>query len=184
MGSKVNAVKRSWSLVVIVALVLVGCSSEGTFSASGADGFVDLAGQSGRNYAVHATGAQEAAPNDSRAQGQAVFRLSADGTELHYRLIVANIQNVTQAHIHRAPAGVNGPVVAWLYPSGPPPQLVAGRSHGVLAEGVLTAASLVGPLAEQPLSALVAELEAGNAYVNIHTSQFPPGEIRGDFHPH
>jgi hypothetical protein len=118
-------------------------------------------------------------PNDSLARGQTIFRLSADGQELRYRLVVANLDNVTQAHIHLAPAGVNGPVVAWLYPLAPPAQLIPGRSSGVLATGTITEGDLVGPLAGQPLSALVDAMEAGDTYVNVHTSQFPPGEIRG-----
>ena len=133
----------------------------------------------GQTFVAPSSGAQEVPPNDSRARGQTVFRLSADGEELHYRLIVANLDGVTQAHIHLAPVGVNGPVVAWLYPSAPPAQLIPGRSSGVLATGEITAADLVGPLAGQPLSALIDEMKAGNTYVNVHTSQFPPGEIRG-----
>jgi hypothetical protein len=125
------------------------------------------------------SGRQEVPSNDSRATGNAVFQLSKDGTELSYKLIVANIQNVTMAHIHLAPAGANGPVVLWLYPSSPPAQLIAGRSQGILAEGTVTAGDLVGPLAGQALSALVDHLQSGGAYVNVHTSQFPPGEIRG-----
>jgi hypothetical protein len=115
----------------------------------------------------------------TRAQGQAVFQLSRDGTELSYRLIVANIQDVLMSHIHMAPAGTNGGVVVWLYPSGPPPQLIEGRVSGVLATGTITAADLTGALAGQPLSALVDAIRAGNTYVNVHTSAVPSGEIRG-----
>lgn len=93
---------------------------------------------------------------------------------------MANIENVTHAHIHMAPAGSNGAIVAWLYPGGPPAQLIPGRSSGTLGEGTITAASLVGPLAGQPLSALVSALDTGNAYVNVHTTQFPGGEVRGN----
>jgi hypothetical protein len=57
--------------------------------------------------------------------------------------------------------------------------LIPGKSTGVLGEGSATAADLRGPLAGQPLSALIDALESGGAYVNVHTSQFPPGEIRG-----
>jgi hypothetical protein len=116
---------------------------------------------------------------ETRATGQAVFRLSKDGTELDYRLIVGNIQDVTQAHIHLAPAGENGPVAAWLYPEGPPAQLIPGRSSGVLAVGTIQATDLVGPLAGASLDALVAQLRAGNAYVNVHTTAYPAGEVRG-----
>ena len=96
-----------------------------------------------------------------------------------YKLNVANIENVTQAHIHAAPAGTNGGIVAWLYPSAPPSQLIPGRSQGTLGEGEITAASLVNALAGKPLSDLITLLQNGGAYVNVHTSQFPGGEIRG-----
>ncbi len=83
------------------------------------------------------------------------------------------------AHIHLAPAGVNGSVVVWLYPSGPPPLAIPGRSNGVLAEGVITDDSLVGPLEDGTLEDLLDEIRAGNTYVNVHTDQEPAGEIRG-----
>jgi hypothetical protein len=154
------------------------------------------------NFNTHLSGDEEppiAVVNDSLAQGQANFKLSADGTELSYKLIAANIENAFMAHIHMGPAGANGPIVVWLFPStaavcGP---LGAGRMDGVLAEGTITAANLTGPLAGQPLSALLAEIRAGNAYVNVHTDDgvaptntgpgdFPGGEIRGqlDMHNH
>jgi hypothetical protein len=132
-----------------------------------------------RNFVAYLSGGEEVPPVDTLAQGQAVFQLSKDGTALHYKVMVANIENVTMAHIHLAPAGVNGPVVAWLYPSAPPPQLIPGRFQGVLARGVITDADLVGPLAGMTLADLVAEMEAGNTYVNVHTSQYPGGEVRG-----
>ena len=132
-----------------------------------------------RNFRAHLSGGEEVPPNDSRAQGQAIFKFNEDFTELSYKLIVANIENVTQAHIHLAPAGENGPVVLWLYPSAPPAQLIPGRTDGILAEGTVTADNLVGQLAGATLADLQAEMEAGNAYVNVHTSQFPPGEVRG-----
>jgi hypothetical protein len=139
---------------------------------------VSAAGQP-RTYVAPMSSAQEVPANDSLARGQAVFRLSADGTTIDYRLIVANIQNVTMAHIHVAPAGANGPVVVWLYPDAPPPQPIPGRSSGILATGTITAANLVGPLAGADLADLVALMNAGTTYVNVHTEQFPPGEIRG-----
>ncbi|HMN31073.1 MAG TPA: CHRD domain-containing protein [Caldilineaceae bacterium] len=133
-----------------------------------------------RNYRTHLSGAYEVPVRDTQAQGQAILQLNEDGTELHYKLMVANIENVLQAHIHLGPPEATGPIVAWLYPSAPPAQLIPGRVQGVLGEGVITEANLVGPLAGQPLSALIEALENNNAYVNVHTTQFPPGEIRGN----
>ncbi|MEX0731206.1 MAG: CHRD domain-containing protein [Aquisalimonadaceae bacterium] len=133
----------------------------------------------GLNLKAHLTGSEEVPLADTRAQGQAIFRVSNDGTSIHFRLNVANIENVTQAHIHLAPAGQNGPVVAWLYPSGPPAVLLPGRFQGVLSAGVITEASLVGPLAGQTLDQLISQMMNGNTYVNVHTASFPAGEIRG-----
>jgi hypothetical protein len=133
-----------------------------------------------RNWSTHAKGSLEVPARDTDAQAQAIFHLSKDGTELRYKVIASNIENVLQSHIHLGGQGVNGPIVLWLYPSAPPAQLIPGRSDGVLNEGTATAANLMGPLAGQPLSALVDALDAGNAYVNVHTTQFPPGEVRGN----
>jgi hypothetical protein len=129
-------------------------------------------------YGTHMTGAEETPPRPSRGQGQLVLRPDADGN-LTYKLLVANIDDVTQAHIHLAPPGVPGPPIVWLYPSSPPAVHIPGRFGGVLAEGVIADANVVGPLAGQGVAALLAAIHAGNAYANVHTTQFPPGEIRG-----
>jgi hypothetical protein len=159
------------SLATAAALALIAVAGAGT----------------GGVYVTHLTGAEEVPVRETLAQGQFIARLSADGTELRYRLIVANIDNVTAAHIHVAPAGTNGGVVANLAVGLAPG---SGPSNGVLATGTITAANLSGPLAGQPLSALVAEMDAGNTYVNVHTNDgvaptntgpgdFPGGEVRG-----
>lgn len=126
-------------------------------------------------FRAHCQGRNEVPAIDSRGQCQAIFDLTQDGSGLQYRLIVANIEAVTQAHIHLAPAGENGPVVAFLFGFVPEGETV----NGTLAQGVITSANLVGPLAGMALADLVAELEAGNAYVNVHTQAHPPGEVRG-----
>ncbi|MGH3032030.1 MAG: CHRD domain-containing protein, partial [Gaiellaceae bacterium] len=66
------------------------------------------------NFRAHLTGDDEVPPNASAGQGQAIFHLSGDGTELDYKLIAANIENVVASHIHLGAEGVNGPVVAFL----------------------------------------------------------------------
>ncbi len=131
------------------------------------------------NFRAHLSGNQEVPPAETDATGQATFQLSRDGQTLSYKLIVANIENVRMAHIHFGAVGVNGPVVAWLYPSGPPPELIPGWTNGILAEGVITAGDLVGLLNGKELSELIDLMISGETYVNVHTSQFPGGEIRG-----
>ena len=148
---------------------------------------MSVAANGGRNATAPLSGAEEVPSVATRARGLASFHLSKDGTELSYKLIVANIENVVASHIHLAPAGVNGPVVAFLF--GPAPA-AGGRSNGVIAEGTITGDDLRGPLAGQPLSALVAAIVAGNTYVNVHTNDgvaptntgpgdVASGEIRG-----
>jgi hypothetical protein len=134
------------------------------------------------NHHAVLSGGSEVPENDSRSRGVATFRVSADGSEIESRLVVANLDDVMQAHIHLAPAGSNGGVVVWLYPEGPPAQLIPGRSAGVLSTGTITADDLVGSLAGMSLDALLDAIESGGAYVNVHTSAFPGGEIRGQIH--
>jgi hypothetical protein len=152
--------------ILIIALILA-LAVVGTVSAAEFD------------FKAKLTGSQEVPPNTSVALGQAAFTLNPDGTMLHYRLTVRDIANVTQAHIHVGPPGMNGPVVLFLYPSAPPPVLIPGIFNGVLGRGFARAEHLLGPMAGQPLSVLVAALESGGAYVNVHTTQLPAGEIRG-----
>jgi hypothetical protein len=54
-----------------------------------------------------------------------------------------------------------------------------GLVNGVLAEGKIKANDLKGPLAGKSLSDLVMAMETGLAYANIHTVEFPGGELRG-----
>jgi CHRD domain len=164
-------------LSVVAALLLV-LAAAGLAAAGG-----------NSNYSVHLSGDTEVPANASQATGQAIFHLSPDGTSLDYKLIVANLDNPVAAHIHLAPPGVNGSVVAFLFGPAAPG---GGTANGVLAEGTITSANLVGPLAGQPFSALIDALNSGNAYVNVHTNDgvaptgtgpgdLPAGEIRGNF---
>jgi hypothetical protein len=160
-----------------MASALTACSSEPKLTAPVAVPVVSQAmhapggatDANGGNFGTPLSAGEEVMPagvvNESTARGNAIFQLNADGTELSYKLIAANIENVFMAHIHRGPAGTNGPVVVWLYPSTAPGggPTGGGRVDGVLSEGTITAANLVGPLASQPLSALLADLRIGNA---------------------
>lgn len=140
--------------------------------------FLAAEAASPRNFVANLSGGEEVPPVDTNAAGVAKFQLSKDGQELSYKLIVANIDNVSMAHIHVAPAGANGPVVAFLYNELPS----SDRSNGVLAEGVITSAELVGPLAGMSMFDLIDSIRAGNTYVNVHTTDVPSGELRGQIH--
>lgn len=132
-----------------------------------------------RTFTAHLTGDQEVPPADTAAQGQIVLKVARDGQSIDYRLNVGNIDDVSMAHLHLAPAGSNGGVVAWLYPDGPPPQVIEGRVSGTLATGTITADDLVGPLAGATIDDLVDALSSDGIYANVHTPDFPGGEVRG-----
>jgi len=131
------------------------------------------------NFRAHLSGDQEVPPRSTLGVGEAVFQLSSDGNELSYKIIVANLDNITMSHIHVAPVGVNGPIVVWLYPALPPAVLLPGTTNGILQQGVITKNNLIGILAGHELSDLVDLMIAGGTYVNIHINQFGGGEIRG-----
>lgn len=128
------------------------------------------------------SGADEIPAVDTLARGQTVLKLHADGSALDFKLIVANIDGMTQAHIHCGAAGVNGPVVAFLFGL-----LPGGVSlNGIAADGTVTAADVI-PRPDSPecpggvanFDELLAKIVSGEAYVNVHTLQYPGGEIRG-----
>jgi hypothetical protein len=132
------------------------------------------------------SGGDEVPPRDTGARGVATFMLSADGSELGFRLVVANIENVFAAHIHCGAVGVNGPVGVTLFAGTP----AGGRTDGELAAGTLTGPDAVNGCGWTDLDDVVTALESGASYVNVHTDDgvappntgpgdFPGGEIRG-----
>lgn len=171
--------KRISFLVFSGILFLVSSCSKNNMNSQLQDGLILKNGSVVTSFTAHLSGDMEVPANDSKATGQVSFQLSKDGTELSYKLIVANIDNVRMSHIHLGPVGSGGGIVVWLYPSAPPMQLIPGTTNGILAQGVITSDNLMGALAGKTLADLVSEMKAGNAYVNVHTNQFPGGEIRG-----
>jgi len=122
---------------------------------------------------------EEVPPNTSQATGSATVTISPDGTSLHFVVVVNNISNATLSHIHLGQKGQNGPVVVNFF-LGP---VKAGSFSGTLAQGDVTSANFVGPLAGHPMSELINDLKGGMCYVNVHTTAHPPGEIRGQLQP-
>ena len=162
-----------WTVTTIVAVLALSSIPYASAAAS-------------QNFAAPLSGGEEVPPRDTNARGVATFKLSSDGTALDYKVNVANIENVFAAHIHCGAVGVNGPVGVTLF-SGP---VGGGRIDGTLAEGTITAPDPGNACGWADLAAVVAALNSGNTYVNVHTNDgvlppntgpgdFPGGEIRG-----
>jgi sugar lactone lactonase YvrE len=126
-------------------------------------------------------GANEVPPVASAAAARASFEVE-DGALKHKLRIDAPITGATQSHIHLQPSGAtpgagNGPVVVFLFGLNPTGQNF--QKGDVIAEGKLLPSAFVGPLAGKTLTEIVAALDSGRAYVNVHTLTRPGGEIRG-----
>jgi len=139
-----------------------------------------------RNFVAPLSGDEEVPSRDTNARGLAHFKLSKDGTELSYKLIAANIENVFAAHIHCGAFGINGPVGATLFMGTP----AGGRFDGVLAQGTITTPDAGNACGWGDLDDVVHAMRSGDTYVNVHTNDgvaptntgpgdFPGGEIRG-----
>jgi hypothetical protein len=132
-------------------------------------------------------GTEEVPPVQTATKGKALVVFNADDTAASFRLQVRRGVRITQAHIHCAPQGVNGPIVAFL----------AGlNSQGYDVDGffpwinsaTLTDTSVIPsdpvskpacPNTINNLRDLIAAIRAGNAYVNVHSIAYPGGEVRG-----
>ena len=106
------------------------------------------------------------------------FRITFHNLDLDGNQTADVNDDVTAAHIHFAPSGVNGPIVVGFIS----PEIVDNFKSDPIAgviSGIITSDSLINDLAGQELSTLIAEISSGNTYVNIHTLGNLTGEIRG-----
>ena len=124
-------------------------------------------------YATTLTGAKERPnPNASTATGTATFLMV--GSTLNYTVNVTGLSaNITGSHIHVGSADVSGGIVSDLTQSGTQTGIVISGSINLAAPIVRGTSTITG-------DSLKVLLNNGNAYVNIHTSTYPGGEIRGN----
>lgn len=111
-------------------------------------------------FVFHLSGDQEVPPNVTAETGGCMGRFDSSSNALSL-VCTHDVDAATLMHIHRAPAGANGAVAFDL---------------GSPVSPVLRTWSGMSP-------ADVADLFAGNLYVNIHTSGRPSGAIRGQILP-
>jgi len=99
---------------------------------------------------------------------------------------------VTQSHIHFGARGQSGGISLFLCTNlgnGPAGTQAcpASASESAPVTGVSSAANIIGPagqgIAAGEFAELVAAIRAGAAYVNVHSSKYPGGEIRAQFSP-
>ncbi|GAB4171133.1 MAG: hypothetical protein Tsb0017_26080 [Geothermobacteraceae bacterium] len=118
---------------------------------------------------------EEVPPVTSDARGWASLLIDQDSIDFRLMVNPLPATNVTAAHIHAGAPGVNGPVLFTLFQSS-----FQGDFPGEIT-GSLTSVNL-DPRPEVGISTFAEAVEAilsGQAYINVHTTGEPAGEIRG-----
>jgi len=128
------------------------------------------------------------------SSGKFVAQIDEHGQKIHYELSYKNLRGtVTQGHIHFGQRHTVGGIVVWLcqVTTGPPgvpaPAAVAAATPECPAEGTVEGtiepaqvlAQTAQGFAAGGFDELVRAILAGAAYVNVHSSVFGAGEIRG-----
>lgn len=122
-------------------------------------------------YTATLLGTNEVPSNPSAASGSATVVLDASQTQLSITCSFANLVGTyTASHIHGpAPVGVNAGV-KWGFVAPAAPWVFSNSNHN----GTLTNFIVTGIVAAD-----VTNLNAGQFYVNVHSTTYPGGEIRG-----
>jgi hypothetical protein len=117
------------------------------------------AGAGGHYFTAVLSGLNETPPNNSPGAGVGVFYLDPAGTTITYTLTYTGLTGpATASHLHRGAPGQAGPIIV------PFCQGSCGNP-------------ITGSAPWDPAN--TPALLAGNVYANVHTAQFPGGEIRG-----
>ena len=113
----------------------------------------------GNRFIAQLSGASEVPPADPDGTGLARIAINDASNRICTDLEVRMIGPVTAAHIHRGPAGVNGPPVVTLDPPDDNDSDDCDTAD----------------------DALIDQIRANPAafYVNVHTADYPDGAIRG-----
>jgi hypothetical protein len=124
-------------------------------------------------------------------KGTTRVRIDYASQSISYELSYSGLSSpVTQAHIHFAQKGVNGGIIVYLCdntglaPSGTPACPDSGSVTGTVTAAAVNPPNNPLPVTDQGIapgdfSALVAAIEHNAGYINVHTTTYPAGEIRG-----
>jgi hypothetical protein len=182
-----NMLRRVLPLIAIPALTLLAV---GSLTADDGRNRRDL-----RIFAELKPTEEVPALSSPAASGWFKATIDVDNQTISYELSYDGLQApALQSHIHIGQRRVNGGISVFLcgnpptVPPAPVPQPPACPAAPATVTGVLTAANIIGPTAQgiDPTSGTVNEfdelvdmLRQEVAYVNVHSSRFPGGEIRG-----
>jgi CHRD domain len=117
------------------------------------------------SFAVQLTGAQQVPPVTTTGSGTANLTWDPATRVVTWSITYSGLSSAaTMAHFHNGGPGKNGPVVIWLSQRGIPPT-----------------SPIAGSVTLTPAQA--AQFTAGDWYINVHSTNHPAGEIRGQVVP-
>jgi CHRD domain len=109
---------------------------------------------------------------NSNGTGTATVTYNAAANDFTYTLSWASLTgDATMAHIHHGAAGVSGPILIPFFTTTMP---ASDTISGTFTQADVTPADGISTIAE-----IAQAIEAGDAYINIHTALYPAGELRG-----
>ena len=162
--------KKLGIMSLLVALVAALAASQ-ALSSGGSD-----------DFEAELSGYQET-PQTLSSPGFGSFKaeLDDDPPSLSFELTFGGLPTaVSAAHIHFSARATSGGVSAFLCGGGGQPACPPG---GGTMTGTITPANILGPagqgIAAGEFDELIAAMRAGVTYANVHTAQYPGGEIRG-----
>jgi hypothetical protein len=128
-----------------------------------------------------ARGGNEVPPINSDGTARFTATIPDNGT-ITFTLKFENLStNLTLSHIHFGQRNVAGGVMIFLCGGGGQPACPAATSGTIT--GTITAANVTGPTGQGvnagDLASALRIVRAGEGYVNLHSTKFPGGEIRG-----
>ena len=142
-------------------------------------------GPSTPRFAASLVGYEEVPAISTRAVGRFRARLTDEGIAWTLRYEGIEGGAVTQAHIHFGQRAVNGGISAFLCSGAatPPAGVQACPGQSGTLSGTIGPEDVIGPAgqggAAGELGELVRAMRHGVTYVNVHSTTFPGGEIRG-----
>jgi hypothetical protein len=160
----------------ILAIIVAFIAAAATLSLTTFDTFTSAVTQQ-QKFIAELKSEMVVPPVTSNATGVAYFQLDMEDNKIEYILIATDLDNAKAAHIHIGKEGEkNGTVIVTLYKPFKPPRHL-GRILSV--DDNITSDILEGPLLGKQLSVLVNFMNNRTTYVDIHSQEYPDGELRG-----
>ena len=174
-SNKTSDNNSTFIILIIIIIIIIILIAAVWFWNKG-NTFVMVDTEDNRLFAANLSGRNEVPPNDSEASGFGSFTLSKDSNgryEIKYDIQIENLEGAilegrNGSHIHQGGPNENGSVLKTIFFN------TDGKSSGKW-----TTNDQSEPLTEED----VFYFKNGLTYLNVHTTEFPGGEIRSQILP-